>query len=158
MTEENLDTQAWKAGYSSVPAFLRAQKKAKKLDQWQQRNDENSTATSERSSRLPQHLDRPYCGSYTQRALHPVLEEQTEAQVTTIPALSPSDEKDAREAYGWYFYPHTLAYERGQWSLKFGIALRLAVSQENWATLDQTRKNLILNLLNSEEAATRFGK
>jgi hypothetical protein len=155
MTEENLDTQAWKAGYSSVPAFLRAQKKAKKLADWQARNDENSTATSERASRLPAHLDRPYCGSYTQRALQP--EEQTEAkdsQATRIPASI--DEKAAKDAYEWYFYPHNLSDDRKRWAVKFGIALGFCIQGEAWSTLDQTRKDLILNILNSEEAAKRF--
>jgi hypothetical protein len=155
--EENLDTQAWKAGYSSVPAFLRGQKRAKKLADWQQRNDENSTATSERSSRLPQHLDRPYCGSYTQRALHPAQSEEAQvAKSSPIPALSPQEFHEAKTAFEWFNYQHTLSDDRKKWALRFGVALRLVLPQESWVGLDMTRRNLVLSLINSEDARQKF--
>ena len=152
--EENLDTQAWKAGYSSVPAFLRAQKKAKKMADWQQRNDDNSTATSERTSRLPQHLDHPYCGSYTQRALHPAQSEEAQvAKPSLIPELSPSDEKFARDAWSMYHDKFCDSFKTKRFLQRFAVALHLAVDGE---VLDSTKKALTIRLIESPDAYSKF--
>lgn len=160
--EESLDTQAWKAGYSSVPAFLRAQKRQKKLDDWQAKND-RTLAESEaqgitgRYGRSSMPDDRPYPGSYLQRATQPQQAlTQEQPKPSLIPALSPVSFKDAKDAYEWYQYPHTLSDDRRKWVMKFAVALRLAIPGETWQGLDDTRKNLINVLIESEDARTKF--
>ncbi len=160
--EESLDTQAWKAGYSSVPAFLRAQKRQKKLDDWQARNDQTLAESEEQGitgrygrSSLDSTTDRPYPGSYLQRATQPqALQEQPKPSL--IPDISPAEYKDAKDAYEWILYPHTLSDDRRRWIMKFAVALRLAIPGETWQGLDDTRKSLVTRLLNSEDAKLKF--
>jgi hypothetical protein len=145
------------AGHSSHASYHRARKRQERLDAWENRNAANSTAPSERASRLPAHLDHEYCGSYTQRALHQVQQEAAPAPPPSlIPALSPQDEKDARDAYEWYFYPHTLSDDRKRWAVKFAAALHLVVPGETWAGLDSVRRNIITQIIESAEAKVRF--
>jgi len=144
------------AGYESHAAYHRARKRQAKLDQWQARNDENSTAPLERASRLPAHLDNPYPGSMSQRALRPAQSEEQASKPSLIPALNPAEFHDAKNAFEWFHYPHTLSDDRKKWALRFGVALRLCMPGETWAGLDVTRRNLVLSLISSEDARQKF--
>ncbi len=142
--------------FSSHQAYHRARRKASKLQAWSDQNEQRRTEVEPRGSRLPGHLDNPYVGSYTQRALQPVTAEVAQVKPSLIPALSPSSFKDAKDAYEWYQYPHTLSDDRRKWVMKFAVALRLALPQETWQGLDDTRKTLINVLIESEDARTKF--
>jgi len=155
MESENLDTQAWKAGYSSVPAFLRAQKKAKKLAEWEARNAANTTEVEQRdgSRFLPKELQH----SYPQpRFALPQQKVEEAPQPSLIPALSPADERIARENYQMVFYPYTDSFDAKKYTQRFGAALGLIHPDEPWDSLDVIRKNLITRILRSDEARQKF--
>jgi hypothetical protein len=142
--------EVYASPFASHAAYHRARKRQAKLDQWQQRNDENSTA-SERSSRLPAHLDNPYPGSMSQRALHPQSEQASKPSL--IPELSPSDEKFARDAWSMYHDKFCDSFNDKRFLQRFAVALHLAIPDE---VLDDTKKALAVRLIESQDAYKKF--
>ncbi len=164
LVEHPSDLQVGESGWNSRGAYLRAYKKQQaelsaksnlesKIAEFQAQGGSNRS-----ESRLPSNLDNPYCGSYLQRALRAQQPEEA-AQVekqSLIPALSPEEFRTAKDAWEWYFYPHTLSDDRRKWAMKFAAALRLALPQETYSGLDDVRRSLIIRLIESEDAVKRF--
>ena len=145
------------AGHSSHASYHRARKRQEKLDAWQAQNDSRVTHVESRSSRLPAHLDNPYPGSMTQRALQST---QTEAQAppSLIPAgMTTQDIKNATESYSLIHHPYAApgGFRERQYA-RFGAALHLISDRTSWEEVNEITRRLIIQISSSEEAATRF--
>jgi hypothetical protein len=147
------------AGHSSHASYHRARKRQERLDAWENRNAANSTAPSERASRLPAHLDHEYCGSYTQRALHQVQQEAAPAPPPSlIPAgMTAQDIKNAKESYSLICHPYAApgGFRERQYA-RFGAALHIISDRTSWEEVNEITRRLIIQISSSEEAATRF--
>ena len=159
LVEHPTDQQIYDSDYRHAgrQGYKRAYLKQQRLAKWEQRNAENTVQVDSRSGGLDASLNNPYPGSYLARALRAQQPEEAAqaAPATRIPALSPSDEKEAKENYQMYYYPHTDSFNAKKYAQRFGAALHIIV-HEQWDSLDATRKGIIETILHSDEARQKF--
>ena len=163
LVEHPTDQQIYDSEYRHAgrQGYKRAYLKQQRLAKWQSRNAENTVQIDGRpSGGLDASVNNPYPGSYLARALRAQQPEEAAqaAPGTRIPVLSPSDEKDARQAFETYHYQWTLLRERQEAAVTYGVALGICIKGEVWKNIDQTRRNILETLINSAESQSRFSK
>jgi hypothetical protein len=162
LKEHPTDLEVGESGWNSRAAYLRAYRRqqselsAKSNLESKSAEFQASGGTERSSGRLPQHLDNPYPGSYTQRAFRPTQSEAQVAPATQIPALTPQAEKEAKDNYQMFWYPYTTSLDAKRYGMRFAAAIGIVHPQEVWDTLDPVRQNIIKASLNSTEAKARF--